>query len=175
MTLIGPKLTPKQYLAKNPIQGEWFHLIVNDVNETCKAFTQDGTQRWIIPCLARGLYNNWRITSGDTPPGLYKVGQIYRDFDKYGLAPQYCDRDMMAFGWYSFDLIDLEGQEKKNGREGIMIHGGGSACGWPGAWNPLQTLYFTHGCVRLHNQDLRDKVLPLTKQGTLFVSVYKDG
>ena len=56
-----------------------------------------------------------------------------------------------------------------------MIHGGGSACGWPGAWNPLQTLYFTHGCVRLHNQDLRDKVLPLTKQGTLFVSVYQDG
>ena len=175
MTLIGPKLTPQEYLKKNPIRGEWFHLIVNDVNETCKAFTQDGIQRWVIPCLARGLYDNWRITSGDTPPGLYLVGRIYRDYELNGPNPRVCDRNLMSFGWYSFDLIDLEGQESINRRAGVMMHGGGSACGWPGAWNPLQKLYFTHGCVRVHNQDLRDKVLPMAEQGTVFVSVYQDG
>lgn len=174
MALVGPKLTPQQYLAKNPSKEKWFHLIVNDVMESCKAFAQDGRLLWTVPCLARGLYDNWRIKSGDTPPGLYKIGRVYRDYDEHGLSPQYCDRDMMAFGWYSFDLIDLEGQEAGIGRAGIMIHGGGSACGWPGAWAPKQKLYCTHGCIRVANQDLKEKVLPLTEQGIVFVSVYQD-
>ena len=171
MALIGPKKKPQDFVRPGET---WFHLVVNDQMEACKAFSQDGKLLWNIPCLARGLYNNWRIPSGDTPPGLYKVGQIYRDLDKHGLFPAYCNRDMIAFGWYSFDLIDLENQETGNGRAGIMMHGGGSACGWPGAWNPLQRLHFTHGCIRLHNQDLRDKVLLLTEKGTVFVSVYQD-
>jgi hypothetical protein len=29
----------------------------------------------------------------------------------------------------------------------------------------------TLGCVRLHNQDLRDKLLPLVEKGTVYVSV----
>jgi hypothetical protein len=41
-----------------------------------------------------------------------------------------------------------------------------SALGWPGAWAPNQKLMPTYGCCRAHNIDLRDKVLPLTKQGT---------
>jgi hypothetical protein len=81
----------------------------------------------------------------------------------------------MAYGWYSFDLVELEGQEAKYGRGGIMIHGGGSACGWPGAWAPMQRLFSTHGCVRMHNQHLKDHLLPLTKKGTVFVSVYQEG
>lgn len=173
MALIGPKLTPRQYLKDSSV-GEWFHLVVNDLNETCKAFSQDGKQLWQIPCLARGLYDNWRIKSGDTPPGLYKIGQVYRDYEIYGSNPKYCNRDMLAFGWYSFDLIDLEGQETGIGRSGVMVHGGGSACGWPGAWSPFQDLHFTHGCVRVANQNLRDKVLPLTEDGIVFVSVYQD-
>jgi hypothetical protein len=56
-----------------------------------------------------------------------------------------------------------------------MIHGGGSANGWPGAWAPKQPLFPTHGCVRLHNIDLRDKVIPLLKTGAIFVSVYQEG
>ena len=71
-------------------------------------------------------------------------------------------------------MVELENQESKYGRAGIMIHGGGSACGWPAAWLPYQSLYQTWGCVRMHNQDLRDKVLPLTKTGTVFVSVYQE-
>lgn len=84
-------------------------------------------------------------------------------------------RTLMAYGWYSFDMVELENQEAGNGRAGIMTHGGGSANGWPGAWAPRQPLVPTHGCVRCHNIDLRDKILPLTKQGTVYISVFQEG
>ena len=77
-------------------------------------------------------------------------------------------------GWYSFDMVELESQEAKLGRAGIMLHGGGSACGWPGAWEPYQRLYPTYGCVRMYNVDLRDLVLPLTQKGTVYISVYQE-
>jgi L,D-peptidoglycan transpeptidase YkuD (ErfK/YbiS/YcfS/YnhG family) len=32
----------------------------------------------------------------------------------------------------------------------------------------------THGCVRVHNADLRDKIVPLLATGTVFVSVYQE-
>ena len=32
----------------------------------------------------------------------------------------------------------------------------------------------TLGCVRLHNADLRDKVLPLYRQGTVYVGVFQE-
>jgi hypothetical protein len=38
----------------------------------------------------------------------------------------------------------------------------------------MQELRSTQGCVRMHNIDLRDKLLPLTKAGTVFVSVYQE-
>jgi hypothetical protein len=55
-----------------------------------------------------------------------------------------------------------------------MIHGGGIACGWPGAWAPLQPLYPTLGCIRMHNRDLRDRVIPLLQAGRIWVSVYQE-
>jgi hypothetical protein len=55
-----------------------------------------------------------------------------------------------------------------------MIHGGGTACGWPGAWAPLQPLYPTLGCIRMHNRDLRDRVIPLLQAGRIWVSVYQE-
>jgi hypothetical protein len=77
----------------------------------------------------------------------------------------------MAYGWYSFDMEELEGQEAANGRTGIMLHGGGSACGWPGAWQPHQALHPTLGYLRLHNINLRDRVLPLPERGTAYVGL----
>jgi hypothetical protein len=85
-----------------------------------------------------------------------------------------CSDTAMAYGWFSFDMEELEGQEVAHGRAGIMLHGGGSACGWPGAWAPQQPLHPTLGCVRLHNADLRDKVLPLYRQGTVFLGVFQE-
>lgn len=172
MTLIGPKKRPQDFGFKNGDS----HLIVNDESETMKAFDSTGKLLWIIPCLARGQGSDYefKLTATDTPPGLYKIGTIYKDYEIHGPNPAY-DRTLMAYGWYSFDLIELENQEAKYGRAGIMIHGGGSAANWPGAWAPNQPLFSTHGCVRCKNFDLKDKILPLTKQGTVFVSVYQEG
>jgi hypothetical protein len=55
-----------------------------------------------------------------------------------------------------------------------MIHGGGKACGWPGAWAPRQPLHATLGCIRMHNQDIRDRVLPLLATGRVWVSVLQE-
>jgi hypothetical protein len=169
--MIKPKKKPQDFGFKD---GD-FHLIVNDVTETMKAFDFKGNLRWEIPCLARGQGSDYefKLSNTDTPPGLYKIGQIYKDYEQNSNPPY--SRDVMAFGWYSFDLVELENQEAKYGRAGIMIHGGGSACGWPGAWHPTQKLYSTHGCVRVYNRDLRDKILPLTKTGTVYVSVFQEG
>jgi hypothetical protein len=169
--MIGPKKRPHDFGFKSGDS----HIIVNDIVETAKGYSFDGKLLWEVPALARGQGSDYefRQVRTDTPPGLYKIGQIYRDYEKVGANPSY-SRELMSYGWYSFDLIDLEGQESKLGRAGIMIHGGGSACGWPGAWAAKQPLYSTHGCVRMHNQDLRDKLLPLTKTGTVYVSVYQE-
>lgn len=169
--MIGPKKKPQDFGFK---KGD-SHLIVNDITEKVKAFSFEGKLLWELPALARGQGSDFefKFTNTDTPPGLYKIGQIYKDYERDSDPPY--SRDAMAFGWYSFDLVELESQESKYGRGGVMIHGGGSACGWPGAWEPMQPLYSTHGCIRMYNQHLRDKILPLTKTGVVYVSVYQEG
>ena len=44
----------------------------------------------------------------------------------------------------------------------------------PGAWAPNQPLVPTHGCLRLKNIDLRNKILPLYKAGKIFCSVWQE-
>ena len=169
--MVGPTKKPQEFGFK---PGD-SHLLVNDATERVKAFSYDGKLLWDVPCLARGqgADNSWDQTGEDTPPGLYKLGQIYNDYGRYGVnAPR--NRETLAYGWISFDLVELENQEAKVGRAGVMIHGGGTGCGWPGAWAPVQELRTTLGCVRMHNIDLRDKLLPLAKAGTVFVSVYQE-
>ena len=168
--MIGPKRKPQEFGFKTGDS----HLIVNDISETMKAFSFDGELLWEIPCLARGQGSDreWQARNSDTPPGLYKLGAVYRDYEFYGPEGRH-ERDCMSYGWYSFDMVDLEGNENAY-RAGIMVHGGGSALGWPGAWAPHQRLLPTLGCVRLRNADLRDRVLPLYEQGTVFVSVFQE-
>lgn len=169
--MVGPTKRPQEFGFK---AGD-SHLIVNDVTERVKAFDHSGKLLWELPCLARGqgADNQWHRTAFDTPPGLYKVGAVYNDYGTYGSqAPR--TRETIAYGWLSFDLIELENQEARYGRAGIMLHGGGSACGWPGAWEPMQALHPTLGCVRMHNQHLRDFVHPLTKKGKVFISVWQE-
>lgn len=167
----GPKKSPHDFGIKSTDS----HIIVNDINETARAFSHDGRVLWEVKALARGQGRDteYRHRNTDTPPGLYKIGEIYKDYERVGANPAF-NQTLMSYGWYSFDMIELENQEAKHGRAGIMLHGGGSAAGWPGAWAPKQPLFPTHGCVRMHNVDLRDKVLPLTKQGTVFISVYQE-
>lgn len=169
--MIGPTKKPQQFGFK---AGDT-HLLVNDDSERITAFDHLGKVIWDLPCLARGQGgdNQWKRVGEDTPPGLYKLGQTYNDWSRYGTnAPR--NRDTLSYGWLSFDMVELEGQEARYGRAGIMLHGGGTACGWPGAWSPMQALHPTLGCVRMHNVHLRDHVLPLTKKGTVFISVFQE-
>jgi hypothetical protein len=169
--LVGPKRSPDLKPGDH-------HLVVDDKAETVVAFDHKGQRLWGVAALARGqsTERDWRSRGSDTPPGLYKIGTIYRDYEADPSKTFTPER--RAYGWYSFDLIGLEGQEgpgSVDGRDGIMVHGGGSACGWPGAWLPLQPLYPTLGCVRMHNRDLKDLVLPLAGMGTVYVSVWQEG
>lgn len=171
--MIGPTRKPQEFGFK---AGD-FHLIVNDQNETLKAFDSSGKELFTIACLARGqgLDTDWFTKGSDTPPGLYKLGTFYDDIAIHGEHPSYRNDQMLSFGWQSYDMISLDGNEEKAGRAGIMLHGGGSACGWPGAWAPRQRLYPTLGCCRIFNIDLRDKIQPLYEKGTVFLSVFQEG
>ena len=162
-----------------PVQPGDSYLLVNDRDRDMEAYDHTGRLLWKIPCLARGQGSDtdWKTRGGDTPPGLYRINPsgIHRDYEKDPAANFTPDR--RAYGWYSFDLEGLEGQEgphSKPLRDGIMIHGGGSACGWPGAWAPHQALHPTLGCIRVHNIDLRDKILPLCRKGTVYVGVFQE-
>ena len=165
--LIGPAMAA-------PVRPGDSYLLVNDRDQDMEAYDHNGNRLWSVPCLARGqgADNDWTRTNTDTPPGLYRIGAVYRDHEQNPNPP--CSDTAMAYGWFSFDLEELEGQEQINGRAGIMLHGGGSACGWPGAWAPQQPLHPTLGCLRLHNRDLRDRVLPLVEQGTVYVGVFQE-
>jgi hypothetical protein len=157
-----------------PVKTGDSYLLVNDRDEDMEAYDHSGQFLWKIPALARGqgADTDWSHNSTDTPPGLYKLGTLYADYEQNPNPP--CSDTAMAYGWYSFDMVELEGQEVTVGRAGIMLHGGGSACGWPGAWQPRQSLHTTLGCVRIHNIELRDKVLPLYRRGTVYVGVFQE-
>jgi hypothetical protein len=165
--MVGPKIAA-------PVKPGDSYLLVNDRDQDMEAFDHSGKFLWKVPCLARGqgADNQWKTTNTDTPPGLYKIGQVYNDYEQNPNPP--CSDTAMSYGWFSFDLVELENQEAANGRAGIMLHGGGSGCGWPGAWAPRQQLFPTLGCVRLHNIELRDRVLPLVKKGTVYVGVFQE-
>jgi hypothetical protein len=167
--LIGPKRKPT--LKVNDC-----HLIVNDSAETIKAFDSKGKLLWECQALARGQHGEreWDRQGADTPPGLWKLGKVYRDYETAGGDDATFSEDRRSYGWYSFEMIPLEKQDTSFNRAGIMLHGGGTACGWPSAWAMLQTLHPTLGCVRMHNADLKQKVLPLYEKGTVYVSVYQE-
>lgn len=168
---IGPSKRPQDFGFK---LGD-SHIIVNDIVETAKAYDFHGKLLWEIPALARGQGSDYVYseTGSDTVPGLYRLGQLHNDYAIHGDNPAF-DRTLRAYGWMSFDLVELDGRESSYGRAGLMVHGGGTLNGWPGAWKPRQPLVPTLGCVRVYNIDLRDKFLPLYKQGTVFVSVYQE-
>lgn len=168
-SLVGPAKTPHHFGFSERDS----HIVVNDQTEIAQAFNYAGDQLWEAPALARGqgADNEWRLRGSDTPPGIYQIGTIYRDWENPSGTSL---RDRMAYGWYSFDMVDLEGQESRHGRSGIMLHGGGSALGASGAWAERQRLLPTLGCIRMHNIDLRDKVLPLCEKGKVYVSVWQE-
>lgn len=147
---------------KSIMKDQDMHLVVNGALRKATLFNAKGEKQWTIAAGTDGQHSNWREPMGDTPPGLYKVGVIY---DTKGER---------AYGRWCLDLIDLDGQESGNGRAGISLHGGGSVCKDPFA--PWQGLPPTHGCVRVNNYDLENRVEPVARRCaaagfTLYVTV----
>lgn len=157
--------------------GDW-HLIVNDRDERAKLYNSDGDLVTTFPVLAKGVYGSttWR-NGGDTPPGLYRLGQLYRTQPS---EPQSVWRSYGALCW---DMEEQENQENERGRAGICLHGGGTGAR-PHHLAPRQELLPTFGCLRFHNGDLEKEILPRThewKDGrwvrrptNFWVSVYQD-
>ena len=138
------------------------HVVIKASTETMNVFEYGGKKLWGIEAHTYGQHPDWKKKYGDTPRGLYVVGVIY---DTRGEA---------AYGDWCIDLVDLQGQERDNGRDGISIHGGGSAS--PRPFAEKQGWYATHGCVRVQNGDMRTKVYPTFKSvkdkgGRVFVTV----
>jgi len=154
-----PRTRPQDYGFK---QGD-FHVVLNAASGTAKAYNSEGSLLWEVPCLLKGQDERFWVRGGNTPPGIYRLGQVWRDKENGEMTP--------AYGWLVFDLVDLEGREDGNGRSGIAIHGGGT--GLPDPYAPYQELLPTLGCSRWRNQDLL-KLDELVKTGgTVFVSVFQ--
>jgi L,D-transpeptidase catalytic domain len=146
-----------------------FHIIVNDRESSFESemsiYDSSGKLVHRLPCLAKGQTANYRIPKGDTPPGLYRCGQITQT--RKG-EPWHIWR---SFGEYFIDMVGLEQNEEKFNRAGCGIHGGGS--GLPDPLAPYQELVPTHGCIRVRNKDLEDILVPMCRQsGTNKNTVY---
>ena len=167
--MVGPTMRPT--LAPGD-----HHLIANDINETMTAWSADGRKLWAIPCLCRGQggETQWRSPRTDTPPSLFKVGRVWRDYETLGPNPAIVPAELVPFGWYFLELVDQQGLSQQLGRSGFGIHGGGSGLGARGSWAPYQPLLPTWGCPRVHNADLRDKIVPLLDRGTIWLSVLQE-
>lgn len=135
---------------KSLMRPEDLHLVVNGAHRRATLFNARGRKQWSIEASTDGQHENWRRPYGDTPPGLYKAGTVY---DTKGER---------AYGRWCIDLEDLENQETGNGRAGISLHGGGSASLDPFA--PWQGLPATHGCIRVNNWDLENRVEPCVRR-----------
>lgn len=150
-------------LLKKIIKPKDMHMVTSAKYGRSALFTAQGVKKWSVPSLCEGQHDNWKVARGDTPPGLYKAGQIfYQDGSDIAQSNSY--------GPICIDLIDLEGQETGYGRAGISAHGGGT--GLPNPLADFQLLIPTHGCIRLHNHDMIHRVTPAVKwtrsQGGVF-------
>lgn len=155
-----------------PIVKGDYHLIVNDreteYNSKGDLYRWDGVKMWSKTCLAKGQTPDFRLKNGDTPPGVYLIGEC--TITK-GSEPA---STWNAYGKYFFDLAYFSGAEEKYGRAGVGIHGGGTAA--PDPLAPYQQLVPTCGCIRFYNADLEKVIYPLWQsvKGTgnkIYVSV----
>jgi hypothetical protein len=134
-------------------------------------YDSKGSAIWKKDCLAKGQTSDWGLFSGDTPQGLYRLGECWiADFGDSSTCKPY--------GIYCFDMISVIDGEDATGRAGICMHGGGSALGYPGCNHPFQKLLPTFGCIRVHNDVLKNVIHPMweatQRSGkTIWVSVYQ--
>ena len=108
----------------------------------------------VFEALGRGSQgpgNTQFIVNGNTPTGVYSVSRI---------------EDTTAWNSASYGpngalrLVPLSGNAAAaatvSGRKGLLIHGG--SVGQPGYWRGGQQLRATHGCVRLHDESMKQLI-----------------
>jgi hypothetical protein len=150
------------------------HIVVSDSESKQESemqiYSADGKLLYRLRCLAKGQHADYKIPKGDTPPGLYKLGQLHETQQSEGW------HIWRSFGKYFLDMEGQEQNEEKYGRAGCGVHGGGSGCANPLA--PDQGLLPTHGCVRVLNRDMEQVIVPLYRKtrsngGTVWMTVHQ--
>lgn len=161
-------------MKKPDIKPNDYHIVIADREDRFESqmqiFDASGKLLHKLKCLAKGQNADYRIPKGDTPEGVYRCGVLYETRKD---EPWHIWR---SFGKYFIDLEEMEDQERKHGRAGVGIHGAGSGLSDPLA--PFQPLRPTHGCVRVHNADMENIIVPLYRKvkaagGNVYVTVYQ--
>jgi hypothetical protein len=114
------------------------HLVFNAAQHNLKCYKRDGTLEWYIEAHGEGVKGDSSQTNGNTPPGLYRAGRVEEMGD-------------VKYGPYRVELIAID-LDKGPNRQGIYIHGGGSARPEPLA--AAQGWAKTQGCIRVQNYQL---------------------
>jgi len=115
------------------------HFVFNATHHQLKCFKSNGELEWHIRAHGEGTGGAPSKHLGNTPSGLYRVGEV--------VATPHDNR----FGPYEIklDVVELDNGVR---RGQIGIHGGGSDLLKPFAAE--QGWEKTHGCIRVQNHDL---------------------
>jgi len=181
--------------AMPPLRLGDLHFVVNATQDDkvgeispAKLYNHSGKLLRQMESLAQGVEGpSYQIVGGDTVPGLYVVSYVKRS------QPDESEAVWASFAEWYLHLGPAPGfpdPQAEYERSGIGIHGGGSALGirYKDRLLPLksrtlclaprQKLVATHGCVRLHNDDMEwfagICLTAYANRNTVFVTVVQD-
>ena len=157
------------YKAKLNLQPHDVHMIVSHTWRSMKVYTGDGRQILATDALTSGTGGDFTQVGGDTPLGTYRfTGEIIQTTIEDSFAT------WASYGPWFLGLFDVDGQERIIGRSGIGMHGGRQGKYAPDSRN-THHLYPTHGCIRVYDEILDEKIVPLLRQtlrgGKAYVTV----
>lgn len=129
-----------------------FRLVVNSTNDLkdgehslAKLFDHSGKLLRTFPCLTQGVNGpSYKVVGGDTVPGDYMVTYVL------WTQAHESEETKRAYGPVYLHLGNVPGYpnpQAQFGRDGEGIHGSGME-------KRQKELTYTHGCVRLWNDDL---------------------
>lgn len=141
-----PVAAPKGPSLKDRMKDGDLHCVIS--GGKAAVFNKQQTKLWAFDARTDGVNGpGAEVQGGDTPPGLYRCGLVTWTRSDEPLATQH------AFGPVFVDLEEQQDQERRRGRAGVGIHGGGTGLANPLA--PRQGWRVTHGCVRAQNDDAK--------------------
>ena len=127
-------------------------VVISNRTSDLNLYSDQGTKISEYHGLARGTAGTDRmVTNADTPFGRYLYSSSQGGTDKSRLGASY--------GTGKINMTPDAGEALDSGRTGVAIHGGGSNPKLvPDPYAGDQTLISTHGCVRLHNDDVNSLI-----------------